>query len=564
LLGGLEAGMELLVREKLPCVLREDDHFLVVNKPAGISTHAPSPYAGQGIYEFLRGREARWADLATIHRLDKETSGLLVFSKTAAANRSLTQQFTARRVEKKYLFETDRPADFQEREAESALVRAGDRYMARPVHAGAATASTRFRFLRATHRQTFLWQAEPLTGRTHQIRIHAAFIGIPILGDSVYGGTGWPRVCLHAAELGFDSVEGKPLRFRLEPDFQADPREAMRNAIIDPAWTTAYRMIHGAADGWPGWYVDRLGDYLLSQSEAALNPAQETWLRSRSASLGARAAYHKTFARKTGSAAGNEGSPRLVFGEPAPEEFPILENGATYLARFSEGASFGLFLDQRENRRRWLAGDGILRDSPQNPKAESEAAGENRLESPATLPARASLPEILNAFAYTCGFSICAAKAGARVTSLDLSRKYLDWGRRNFIANGIDPASHDFVHGDVLDWLRRFERKGRTFDAMILDPPTFSRSKEGGVWRVEKDFPALLAAGLRILKSPGMIFASSNSARWRAEDFAAALKTAAASSGRALLSFEYAAQPLDFPVHPREPAHFKSVRLRIA
>src|SRR6185503_3537307 len=90
-------------------ILFEDAHLLVVNKPAGWNTHAPSPYAGEGIYDWLKNREARWASLAIIHRLDKETSGVMVFGKTPLANRSLTEQFTQRGVRKKYLLLTDRP-----------------------------------------------------------------------------------------------------------------------------------------------------------------------------------------------------------------------------------------------------------------------------------------------------------------------------------------------------------------------------------------------------------------------------------------------------------------------
>ena len=92
-----------------PCVLHEDEHLLVVDKPAGWNTHAPSPHAGEGIYDWLRHREPRLAALAIIHRLDKETSGVLVFGKTPAANRSLTAQFAGRRVRKRYLLLTDRP-----------------------------------------------------------------------------------------------------------------------------------------------------------------------------------------------------------------------------------------------------------------------------------------------------------------------------------------------------------------------------------------------------------------------------------------------------------------------
>src|SRR5438874_407641 len=92
----------------LRCVIFEDEHLLAVNKPAGMNTHAPDPFAGEGLYEWLRNREPRWARLAIIHRLDKDTSGVIMFAKTPLANRSLTQQFTQRAVRKRYVFLTDR------------------------------------------------------------------------------------------------------------------------------------------------------------------------------------------------------------------------------------------------------------------------------------------------------------------------------------------------------------------------------------------------------------------------------------------------------------------------
>src|SRR6266536_5521669 len=112
-----------------PCVLFEDEHLLVVNKPAGLSTHAPGPYAGEGIYDWLKHREPRWSSLAIIHRLDKETSGVLVFSKTSLANRSLTRQFTEHTVRKRYLMLTDRLVKPDTCQAVSSIVRAGERYL---------------------------------------------------------------------------------------------------------------------------------------------------------------------------------------------------------------------------------------------------------------------------------------------------------------------------------------------------------------------------------------------------------------------------------------------------
>src|SRR5215203_5594263 len=101
--------MSLASATALPnLVLFEDEHLLVVNKPSGWNTHAPSPFAGEGLYDWLRHREPRWASLAIIHRLDKETSGVMVFGKTPAANRSLTEQFAGHTIRKMYVLATDR------------------------------------------------------------------------------------------------------------------------------------------------------------------------------------------------------------------------------------------------------------------------------------------------------------------------------------------------------------------------------------------------------------------------------------------------------------------------
>src|SRR5579871_4094963 len=157
-----------------PCVIFEDEDLLVVNKPAGMNTHAPSPFAGEGIYDWLRHREPRWAKLAIIHRLDKETSGVLVFGKTALANRSLTDQFTERRVRKKYLLLTSGAMAKNELLVKSKIARAGERYVS---GSRGEPAETRFKLLDSKfkiHPPSLRYgatsssksiEAEPLTGR---------------------------------------------------------------------------------------------------------------------------------------------------------------------------------------------------------------------------------------------------------------------------------------------------------------------------------------------------------------------------------------------------------------
>jgi len=176
---------------------------------------------------------------------------------------------------------------------------------------------------------------------------------------------------------------------------------------------------------------------------------------------------------------------------------------------------------------------------------------------------RAHTPSLLNCFAYTCGFSVCAAKAGFRTTSLDLSRKYLEWGRRNFALNDLDAGKHDFIFGDALDWLRRLAKKRCSFDVIVLDPPTFSRSRISGAFRAQKDFGKLVSAALPLLAKQGVLFSSCNAADWPAEDFVAAVTTAIAASGRRIIQQHYVPQPPDFPISREEPAYLKTLWCRI-
>jgi len=172
--------------------------------------------------------------------------------------------------------------------------------------------------------------------------------------------------------------------------------------------------------------------------------------------------------------------------------------------------------------------------------------------------------ELLNTFAYTCGFSVCAAKAGARTTSLDLSRKYLEWGKRNFALNGLNLSDHAFVAGDVFDWLRRLAKKQRQFDLIALDPPTFSQSKEHGVFQAEKDFGELVTPVLPLLKPHGVLFASTNAARLPSDEFLRQITTAIHATRRKMLRQHYAPQPADFPIsRPAEPAYLKTIWLRV-
>jgi 23S rRNA (cytosine1962-C5)-methyltransferase len=512
----MERSVAVLVNDLPPIVIFEDEHLLVVNKPPGWNTHSPSPYAGQGIYEWLKAREPRWAVLAIIHRLDKETSGLLVFSKTKIANKSLTDQFTNGEVRKEYILRPTLHPPRSQLSITSKLARVGERYASA---SSGLEAQTDFETLKSG-----LVRARPRTGRTHQIRVHAAENGFPIMGDTLYGGKPYPRVCLHSEKIEFTHpATNKPVKYSVDADFDSPPWMLRREFLADD--TNAFRFIHGAADGFPNLHVDSLGDFLLYQSAEPLSDETRSSLEKADQGV-----YHKLTTPHVRSTQPADASPKHICGPEAPTPFIILENGVRYEMSFAEGYSTGIFLDQRDNRRRLLR----------------EAKG-----------------EVLNTFAYTCAFSVCAALAGARTTSLDLSRKYLDWGRRNFQLNNLDPNAHDFVYGDVFDWLKRFAKKGRTFDTIILDPPTFSQNKESGPFRVERDFGKLIHLSLPLIKAGGTLFASSNSARWPAEGFLAEINGAIAQSKRQIISETYVPQPPDFPISKQEHAYLKTVWLQI-
>ena len=530
----------------MPLILFEDEHLLVVNKPAGWNTHSPDPYAGEGIYDWLKHREPRWSRLAIIHRLDKETSGVLVFGKTQEANRSLTKQFASRAVKKKYLLLTDRAPRSKSLTARTTIVRAGEKYVSRPVHPGGDCAETHFKVI-GVHGNLKLIEAKPITGRTHQIRVHAAGNGFPILGDTLYGGTKAERVFLHAAGLSLrHPVSGQVMEWNAPCDWDEFPIEktsACLPSFIDSHQTNAFRVIHGAAHEAPGLFVDKLGDYLLAQSDGELTTEQRKKLQQLGEANSSRGVYHKLLSRNVRALKTADTSPRLMLGDAVPEEFTIQENGLTFELSFNEGYSVGLFLDQRDNRRRFFV-NYVAADFPLFPNGARDA-------------------EVLNTFAYTCGFSVAAAKVGAQTTSLDLSRKYLEWGKRNFELNGIDCAEHDFIYGDTFDWMRRLAKKGRMFDCIVVDPPTFSQSRESGTWQADKNYGRLIESALPLLKREGFLFASTNAARLEEEKFIEIIHQAAEASRRKIIQQHYVPQPPDFPITRAEPGYLKTVWLRM-
>ena len=203
-------------------VLCEDKRLIVIDKPSGVAVHGGSGIS-HGVIELLRHARPELKDLSLVHRLARETSGCLVIAKRRSALRELHARFREGSVEKNYLalvvgdwqlgdIIIDEPLLVQNRKG-------GERHVV--VSPDGKPAQTRMQLSR-TFGQYSLLQCSPLTGRTHQIRVHAAFVGHPLLGDERYGDPeenrrakkfGLPRLFLHAQSIAFPDDSGNDLHF---------------------------------------------------------------------------------------------------------------------------------------------------------------------------------------------------------------------------------------------------------------------------------------------------------------------------------------------------------------
>ena len=186
-------------------LVHEDDAILVVVKPAGLLTIATDRERERTAYRLLRDYLAAKSERPFIvHRLDRETSGLLVFAKSEAVKRALQAQFEARSVERVYRALVDGQPPRENGTLESRL--AEDRMLRVRSAARGRLAITHYRVLARRRDGRSVLELRLGTGRRHQIRVQLAESGWPIVGDVTHGGprSGAGRLCLHATRLGFD------------------------------------------------------------------------------------------------------------------------------------------------------------------------------------------------------------------------------------------------------------------------------------------------------------------------------------------------------------------------
>lgn len=197
-------------------VLYEDDEIAVIDKPAGMTVH---PGVGNETGTLVSAMLSRWPDIAKmntvekragiVHRLDKDTSGLMVIAKNDVSRRRLMAQFQARTVEKNYIALLERTPQTRTGHIEAPIGRDPNQRKRMAVVRGGKPAITEYTVIDDEFQEDrSLVRVNLLTGRTHQIRVHMAFIGCPIVGDVVYGfrkqRLKLKRHFLHAAHLCFD------------------------------------------------------------------------------------------------------------------------------------------------------------------------------------------------------------------------------------------------------------------------------------------------------------------------------------------------------------------------
>jgi 23S rRNA (cytosine1962-C5)-methyltransferase len=278
---------------------------------------------------------------------------------------------------------------------------------------------------------------------------------------------------------------------------------------------SAHRWIAGEGDGLPGVIVDRYGAFaVVVLDTAALEPHLLLLLEG----LTRLESLHGVVRRRRG----DDGAKLdVLFGRLPPRSLVVAEYGMRFSADLHRGQKTGLFLDQRENRRYV---ESIARSS-----------------------------SVLNLFGYTGGFSLYAVRGGAtHVTTVDLAEDAVASARENFSLNGFDPNAHDFVVADVFDYLRDARARGRRFDLVICDPPSFARSRADRE-RATDAYVRLHAAALSVVAHGGLYAASSCSTQVGVDAFHASIRKAAARVRVRFQVFHDAAHAPDHPIAAGHP-----------
>jgi 23S rRNA (cytosine1962-C5)-methyltransferase len=535
--------------------LFEDDHFLAVEKPAGLDVGGQEDQFG--VVEILQRVRGKSDDFFVVNRLSRYESGVLLLGKSAEAAEFVRTGLKAQRVDQEFVAvvigkmkerrmlvgasakQTREPAG-----KVAVPARRGDR--SRPVvrRPGAAPGraaggpNTTLIQVEQGERRTLL-RCHTSAPNTHVLRAQFRSAGLRLLGDNVHDPSHKRQLnentSLHLSKLTFHHPG---LRSRVgvtsaAPDFSAalgggfDVERVLRAAlarrlpILMEKTTDSVRLITGPVEGLRGVNAEVFGEvivlYVLDEKsdDRQLLTRIGRWYMSE---LGAGSVYAKPFIKnRAGADRSIENrlrSSKPFLGKPAPEQLAIRERNLRFHVRPFDGFSVGLYLDQRDNRAR-------VHDS-------------------------ASGAAVLNLFAYTCGFSVAAAMGGASVTtSVDVSARNLEWGKANFALNHIDPADHEFIRSDAMDYLRRAKRQEKSFDLIVIDPPSFAYGRGSKKdFSISADLPGLIAGAVEVLRPGGGMLISTNYRKMSLRDLKERVRQGA--GGRRCRVVDAPPLPLDF------------------
>jgi 23S rRNA (cytosine1962-C5)-methyltransferase len=293
--------------------------------------------------------------------------------------------------------------------------------------------------------------------------------------------------------------------------------------------TNTYRLINGEGDFLPGLIVDRYADFLVCQFFTA---GMELFKDEIVAALSALESIHGIFEKSEGRVRDEEGLAHfvgVVFGAEPPEAIPIEENGFKFLVDVRHGQKTGFFLDQRDNR--------------------------------AFLPTLARGRTVLNCFSYSGAFAVYALNGGAKeVISIDSSRPALELAEKNLALNGF-PDGGELLKGDAFAYLKEC---GRTFDVIVLDPPSLAH-KRSDVDAATGGYKFLNLHALRHLNPGGYLLTFSCSQHLSTDLFQKVVFGAAVDAGRKVNIVKRLGQPIDHPVslHHPEGEYLKGLVLRV-
>lgn len=303
-----------------------------------------------------------------------------------------------------------------------------------------------------------------------------------------------------------------------------------RAPLTDDPRTNAYRVVHGENDGFGGLVVDRYDETLVVKAYTA---AWLPHLRAITAALDDVLTPASVVLRVSRSLR-RDGPPLdgvALAGDLPTGPVPFVEHGLAFEADVVRGQKTGHFLDQRDNRIRV----GRLADGRR----------------------------VLDVFACTGGFSVHAAAGGAtQVTSVDQSDHALATARRNMDRNAdqalVRTCRHDTVTGDAFDVMEDLARRGRRFEVVVVDPPSFA-SRQASVPAALHGYGRLSGLAVALLEPGGTLVQASCSSRVSAEDLEATVHRSARAAGRSLDVFDRTGQPIDHPISFPEGAYLKAV-----